>query len=661
MSVRDMLMAAAGVDTGGGKDDNFKNVTLLLNGDGTNGAQNNTFLDSSTNAFSITRNGNTTQGSFSPYGSLWSNYFNGSTDYLGLSGNTALTFGTGDFCIEGWINPSSTSGEKAIIGNVLTNTTTTWVAEVYNGYLRIAQYSPILLTSSSPVAANTWTHFAITRSGTTLRLFLNGVLDNSTTNSTDFSDSSTAFRVGDVPYGGKFSGYISNLRLVKGSAVYTASFTPSTTPLTAISGTGLLTCQSNRFIDNSSNAFAITVNGTPSVQRFSPFEPDSPGYTTAVYGGSGYFDGSGDYLNIGANAAFSLSGDFTIEGWVYPTGLTNELDMLCLGNQGSGGLLLYVQTSTQKWRLYSSGELILSSTTVKNNQWYHVAIVRSGSTITMYVNGSSVGTTTNSSTFTGTSGSGLVVGGAYDGSTYTATAASTYITDVRVVKSAVYTTTFTPPTSPLTAISNTVALTNMTNAGISDSAMMNDLETVGNAQVSTSVKKFGTGSIAFDGTGDYLKSNADTSLYTFGTGDFTIEMWFYLNNIVDNKYLIDFRPTSTNGAYPAIYIADSSLYYYTNTTQAISATSALSATTWYHVAVCRSGTSTKMFLNGTQVGSTYSDSTNYLCDTNRPFIGIASRSLSNEMNGYIDDLRITKGYARYTANFTPPTAALPVK
>mgnify|MGYP003349823598 CR=1 FL=1 len=64
--------------TGGGGDPQFDYVTLLLNGDGTNGGQNNTFLDSSTNNFTITRNGNTTQGSFSPYGNLWSNYFGGS-------------------------------------------------------------------------------------------------------------------------------------------------------------------------------------------------------------------------------------------------------------------------------------------------------------------------------------------------------------------------------------------------------------------------------------------------------------------------------------------------------------------------------------------------------------------------------------------------------
>jgi len=85
------------------KDAQFNYVTMLLHGDGTNGAQNNTFLDSSPNAYTITRVGDTTQGSFSPYGSNWSNYFDGTGDYLSLASNVAFTVGTGDVTIEAWI------------------------------------------------------------------------------------------------------------------------------------------------------------------------------------------------------------------------------------------------------------------------------------------------------------------------------------------------------------------------------------------------------------------------------------------------------------------------------------------------------------------------------------------------------------------------------
>jgi hypothetical protein len=193
--------------------------------------------------------------------------------------------------------------------------------------------------------------------------------------------------------------------------------------------------------------------------------------------------------------------------------------------------------------------------------------------------------------------------------------------------------------------------------------MMNDLETVGNAQISTSVKKYGTGSLAFDGTGDCLKPNpATTDLYAFGSGNFTIEMWFYITAFT-NTYntLFDSRPVSTQGAYPTIAITSGRLYYYVSSAERIAtANSTITTGQWYHLAVSRSGTSTKMFLDGTQVGSTYTDSTVYLNGTSRPVIGAEGyNSPPNDViNGYIDDLRITKGFCRYTATFTPPTSAL---
>jgi len=81
----------------------FEYVSMLLPGNGTNGAQNNTFLDSSTNNFTITRNGNTTQGTFSPYGSNWSYFSAANGNYLTVPQNTAFAFGTGDFTIEAWV------------------------------------------------------------------------------------------------------------------------------------------------------------------------------------------------------------------------------------------------------------------------------------------------------------------------------------------------------------------------------------------------------------------------------------------------------------------------------------------------------------------------------------------------------------------------------
>ena len=82
----------------------FKYVSLLLNTTSTNGAQNNTFLDSSTNAFSVTRNGDTTQGSFNPYmpTGYWSGYFDGAGDFLSVPDDAAFLL-TGDFTVEAWI------------------------------------------------------------------------------------------------------------------------------------------------------------------------------------------------------------------------------------------------------------------------------------------------------------------------------------------------------------------------------------------------------------------------------------------------------------------------------------------------------------------------------------------------------------------------------
>jgi hypothetical protein len=176
----------------------------------------------------------------------------------------------------------------------------------------------------------------------------------------------------------------------------------------------------------------------------------------------------------------------------------------------------------------------------------------------------------------------------------------------------------------------------------------------GNAQISTAQSKFGGASGYFDGTGDFLTVTNSNNVLTFSSDDFTIEFWLYPLDTSTLQVFLDFRP-DVQGAYPVIYVQSGTLHYYVNTGSRISASSALTTNQWQHVAVARSGTETKMYVDAVQVGSTYTDANSYDAPTCR----IATSFDSYAANAYIDDLRITKGVARYTANFTAPTAAFP--
>jgi hypothetical protein len=634
-------------------DAQFNYVTMLLHGDGTNGAQNNTFVDSSTNNFTITRNGNTTQGSFSPYGSNWSNYF-GSASYLSAPASAQFDLGTGNFTVEFWLNIPSTPTNMPLIGwgsganRILRLNSTT-----LNFESNIPDNVSFQVGFPSTLVLNSWNHIALVRNGNSLTAYLNGAGGTAVTYTGSWGNSTDQFNIGFKSDPTYFVGYMSNLRIVKGTAVYTSNFTPSTTPLTAISGTALLTCQSNRFIDNSSNAFAITVNGTPSVQRFNPFGTSTE-YSTSVIGGSGYFDGSGDYLTAANNAVFAVgTGNFTIEAWVYPQAFSSYLAVFDTRTTlSNGGMDLGLANSfSGVWGLYkgSAVTVVQSSTNLTLNNWQHIAAVRSGSTVTLYLNGVSVGSATDAQNF---SEQGCNIGRTFDGYVWNG-----YISNLRFNNSAVYTSAFTPPAAPLTAITNTQLLLQYTNGAIFDNAMMNNLETVGNAQISTSVKKYGTGSIAFDGTDDVLSFKNNPS-FAFGTGSFTIEFWINgpLNNdkfILEGRNAIGTMHITTGGSASTAGV----LRYVGSST--IVSSNVITDSTWHHCAIVRNGSSNiTLYVDGVSVG-TGTDTTNYTTTTGT-FDGLGGRAgVGNYLTAYIDDFRITKGYARYTANFTAPTAAFP--
>ena len=647
-------------------DDYFKNVSLLLSGDGTNGAQNNgpanPFLDSSTNNFSITRNGNTTQGTFTPYGDLWSNYLPSTANIAVSAANAAFALGTGDFTIEGWFNLTNPTYAQGLfhINTAVSGTVNGYAVGVTSAGLVQFYSGTTYTTTNTTLSASTWYHIALVRSSGTVKVYVNGVNPASGGSIADSQNLGNSVCYVGVFYstsGYTMTGYASNFRVVKGTAVYTTDFTPPTTPLTAIANTSFLTCQSNRFIDNSTNALSLTLTGTPSVQRFSPFNPTAA-YSTATIGGSGYFDGSGDYLSYTGGSTTTLSGDYTVEAWVYLNNLSAAQPILCIGDDYYSGLGFFVNTSGKLY-MYGNGAAVATGTgtSVTANTWTHVAFVRSGSTITLYVNGVSQGTATNSSTYSGTTT--LIGREVYSGSV--GVQYSGYISNFRLVNgTAVYTSSFTPTTTPLTAISGTSLLLDFTNAGIPDSAMMNDLETVGNAQVSTSVKKYGTGSIAFDGTGDYLTTPTSPALNVGSSPIWTIEFWGYVGTSFGTFCPISMVQDGTTRWDIEVGATTTTVLFNNTTATTFTNPSTLASNTWFHMAFVRDGTTVKMYINGVASVTTTTSNVSSVSTATLTYIGRNNvGGYYFDWNGYIDDFRITKGYARYTTTFTPPTEAFP--
>jgi hypothetical protein len=630
-------------------------------------SDNNNITDASSNNHSITVAGDATAGTFSPY------RVGGYSTYFGSNSNTYLTHsgsnfslpsgGSASWTVECWVNLTSASTNQGIFqigsitgfGILTIHANTGYVgADTQNGRLGGGS------NSNATISSNTWTHLAVVKDGNTIYFYRNGVMAESTADSSDYSGTSN-FYVGlyyDTPY--CMRGYIRDLRVssVDRYGSGSSSFTPPTEAFTSDSDTILLTCKDGRYGDLSSNSYSITPVGSVSVSTYNSLFDHSP-YAANSNGGSIYFDGNGDYLTPASNVIdFGSSDQFTVEFWVYFTDLAGTSHDMILGSTSSNNYIGYKSTSNQ-WELVGASNTFFNYTHV-NDQWYHVVIQRNNSSLaTMFINGQSISgtTTTNNSAFQNTH-----IGrcGAYTTHDFQG-----YMSDIKITKGSVlYTSNFTPPTSPLSSSGATLHIKG-TDASIIDKAQTSNVTLAGNTTGSTGQTKFAsTKSMYFDGNGDSLSITPgyDDPIYNFGTADWTIEVWAYIQTLSSGRNLISFLRASTNEAVPHFYTMDTGLRYYVNNADVITTSSVLSLNTWHHIALTRNGNDHKIFVDGTHVGSTWTNSITYV--QGRPVLGDYHSSLNNltgatnTLHGYAQDLRITKGLARYTSNFTPPTSEL---
>ena len=698
--------------------------------------------------------------------------FDGS-DWLDIPDNADFTLGTGDLTVEAWFKPDA----SATVSDYHCIVSFGWAFQLYwyqskfelycadaNGASYFVGTNGAFNTGANSAIRGQYYHIAITRSGNDFRMFLNGTLTTFASSSTSFVDPSDSTSIGRFSPNNnlKAVGIISNLRFIKGTALYTSNFTPSYEPLTNVTNTKLLCCNQSTTTGSTVTPGTITANGDPASSTDSPFDvynigvvtgaisPGTVGAATTItfphtapnnlyyyctahsgMGGSGtiglstdihkadpyawkcvlalpygdslldqssqvactsteypvnnaaygnpaltedqntafyqnslYLDGD-DAVGLGQinDGLLQLLGhDFTVEFWWWGdttlnasyynpilampwTGYSNSYSQLWIGFSGASS------GSIQNGELYCNFKGSSSTVTLESNNskvyddkmWHHIAVTKQGTTGRLYLDGEKKDEdTVDGSMNTNFENVTSWIGGYDNHGSSSGTSIDAYVTgyinDFKIYKGvAKYTEDYFLPASK-----NPTIISDSPSGTVYDSALEKPVSG------STTVKK----------EGDEHISVAASSDFAFGTGDFTVEGYFYILSSGSNSNVWDLRSGSSAEQFFLKCVNNTAweLRFSGGTVCSFSAYKRA----WNHIAVSRAGTSLKVFVNGVLTNSvSNSDDATVTGPLHiSTFTDTPSNSGEYGFTGAVSSFRVVKGTALYTQDFVPSTKPL---
>ena len=669
------------------------NTKLLLSGPGK--------FDNSDSKHTITKNGNVSTQPWTPYDYRGyeasthggSAYFVGSDDKLSYADNSDWDLSPGDWTIEFWLYKQDTGTYQNLFGQRNSSSNEFRVVTDFPsndaGQLNF-QYGSASNTFDADVQNNVWQHHAWVEHSGDVKVYIDGVLKYTNTNSVSVNYSAPFIIGGWSSSTYAFKGYMADFRLVNGTAVYTGNFTPPNGRLTTTGGSYQSTTNVNTSITAGHTKLLLPMVDRKIYDMSQTLYDGFVGGSAVASSGQTHFsentiyipNGDTDYNEIPANNTHLIyETDYTVEAWLYPTSFssTNNNYFLSKGNPAAsatnrewafsitaGGLKAYWSTNGA-----SSGDSAVSVSVTNNvNQWTHVAFTKYDNTIYIFKDGTFIGSGAFTSIYNAVNGATTV--GRLFGYTGISHSYNGYIHDLRIAKGlSRYPYIATPVTLtqtnsgmekpdgtfPTATASNTILLACHTSTPTTEGSSGGYTFTNNNSVAETTTAMplgapAGMTGMQFTASSSMYLENNNSEIPALSTGDWTIEYWVKPDTLsADQTHIAidDFKP--------AILYDDSATKWsiYSNSAHHYIDTVTPEANKWYHFAWVHNDTDGKLrvFINGNFVKE-FTENFNITSQRYR----IGRDGAGKYMNGTISNMRVVKGQALYTNSFTPETTSL---